>query len=112
MSGIGIVLALLGVLVAMPLVSLVRGALEQGWSATVQRLLGADVTTALWHTVLLAMIVTAVSVSVGTALAMAFARGRLRATVRWRLALLVPVLVPQFAITRRWTKSFGSARLL
>ncbi len=29
-SGVGIVLALLGVLVAMPLVSLARGALEQG----------------------------------------------------------------------------------
>ena len=111
MLGIGVVLALLGVLVAMPLVSLARGALDQGWSSMAQQLGGAEVMTALWHTVLLAVIVTAISVAVGTALAMAFDRALLRATARWRLALLVPVLVPQFAITLSWTQAYGAGGL-
>ena len=82
--GIGVVLALLGVLVAMPLVSLARGALDQGWGSIAQQLRGSDVTTALWHTVLLAVIVTVISVALGTALAMAFGRALLRSTARCR----------------------------
>jgi iron(III) transport system permease protein len=109
--GIGVVLALLGVLVATPLVSLVRGALDQGWSAMAQQLRGADVMTALWHTLLLAVVVTATSVTLGTSLALAFDRALLRATNRWRLALLVPVLVPQFAITLSWTQAYGAGGL-
>lgn len=110
--GIVVVLALLGVLVAMPLVSLARGALDQGWSAMAVELRAADLTTALWHTVLLAAVVTAVSVVMGTALAMAFDRAMLRATARWRVALLVPVLVPQFAITLSWTQAYGPGGLI
>jgi iron(III) transport system permease protein len=109
--GIGVVVALLGVLVAMPLVALARGALDQGWSSMAQQLRGADVTTALWHTVLLALIVTSISVALGTALAMAFDRALLRATACWRMALLVPVLVPQFAITLSWTQAYGAGGL-
>jgi len=44
--GIALVLALLGVLVAMPLVSLARGALDQGRNSMALQLRGADVTTA------------------------------------------------------------------
>ena len=109
--GIGVVLVLLGVLVAMPLASLARGALDQGWSSMALQLRSADVTTALWHTVLLAVIVTATSVALGTALAMAFDRALIRSTARWRLALLVPVLVPQFAITLSWTQAYGAGGL-
>jgi len=109
--GIVAVIALLVVLVATPLVSLARGALDLGWNATAEQLRSADVTTAFWHTVLLAVIVTAVSVTLGTALAIAFDRALIRATARWRLALMVPVLVPQFAVTLSWTQAYGPGGL-
>jgi iron(III) transport system permease protein len=109
--GIAVVVALLGVLVANPLVSLARGALDQGWGAMADVLRGADVMTALRHTILLAAIVTSVSVTLGAALAMAFEKAMLRATLHWRLALLVPVLVPQFAVTLSWTQAYGPGGL-
>ncbi len=105
--GIVAVVALLGVLVATPLVSLARGALDQGWSTMAEVLRDADVMTALWHTVLLAVIVTVISVSLGSALAIAFDRAMIRATAGWRLALLLPMLVPQFAVTLSWTQAYG-----
>jgi iron(III) transport system permease protein len=106
-----VVVALFAVLIATPLVSLAHGAMDQGWSGMAQLLGGADIRTALWHTVLLAVIVTAVSVTMGTALALAFDRAMLPATARWRLALLVPLLVPQFAVTLSWTQAYGSGGL-
>jgi len=109
--GIAVVVVLFGVLVATPLVSLARGALDQGWSAMAAVLRGADVTTALRHTVLLAVIATLVSVTLGTALALAFDRAMLRASLGWRLALLVPVLVPQFAVTLSWAQAYGPGGL-
>jgi iron(III) transport system permease protein len=109
--GIAVAVALLGLLVAMPLVSLARGALDQGWSAVSEVLLSDEVMTALRHTVLLAVVVTAASVSLGSALAMAFDRAMIRATTRWRLALLVPLLVQQFAVTLNWAQAYGPGGL-
>ncbi|MEO7071117.1 MAG: ABC transporter permease subunit, partial [Nostocoides sp.] len=99
-------------LVAAPMVFLVRGAVGGGVDAVAGVMSTAEVRSALWHTITLAIVVTVVAVVIGTALALAFDRALVRSPVRWRLGLALPLLVPQFSLTLSWTQAYGSGGLL
>jgi len=107
------VLALLvTALVLAPMAFLARGALERGVDGVTGAVATGEVRDALWHTVTLALVVTVGAVSVGTALALAFDRSMVRRPARWRIALAMPLLVPQFSLTLSWTQAYGSGGLL
>ncbi len=99
-------------LVAAPLAFLLRGALEGGLDGVTAALATGEVRNALWHTVTLALAVTAAAVVLGTALAVAFDRALVRQPAWWRLGLAMPLLVPQFSLTLSWTQAYGSGGLL
>ena len=56
------------------------------------------------NTVLLAAAVTLVAVPLGTAAALGLARADVPGRAVWRLALLLPVLVPDFVLGYSWTR--------
>ncbi len=106
------VLLLVAGLVLVPLAFLVHGALEGGVSGVAATVARSDLRTALAHTVLLCLVVTAASLAGGTALAVAFDRSMIRRPALWRVALVTPLLVPQFALTLSWSQAYGNGGLL
>lgn len=112
MAAVVVVVLLITVLLPAPMLFLVRGALEGGTEGVTAALSTRDVREALWHTVTLGVVVTVVAVVGGTALAVAFDRSMVRRPAAWRLALVVPLLVPQFSLTMSWTQAYGSGGLL
>jgi iron(III) transport system permease protein len=111
-----LVLAVAGIMVAAlvgaPLVFLARGASAGGVAGVTAALSDPEVRVALGHTVSLAILVTLVAVVLGTALAVVFDRSMLRRPHRWRVAVVLPLLVPQFALTLSWTQAYAPAGLL
>ena len=99
-------------LVLLPIVFLVRGALEGGITGVVEAVTADAVRTALWHTVTLSVVVTIAAVAGGTALALVFDRALVRHPNRWRLAVALPLLVPQFALTLSWLQAYGRGGLV
>lgn len=105
---VGGVTVLVLALMVLPLAFLVRGALEGGISGVVGALTDDEVRTALWHTVTLSVVVTTAAVAAGTALALVFDRALVSHPNRWRLAVGLPLLVPQFALTLSWLQAYGA----
>ena len=93
-----------------PLVFLVRGAFTDGVDG-VGSALGATRWVAAGHTVVLALVVTVRALLVGTGLAIAFDRSMVRRPAIWRIALVVPLFVPQFAMTISWSQAYGGGGL-
>ncbi len=106
------VAALVVALVVAPVVFLARGALENGGRGVVAALATAGVGAALRHTIALAVGVTVIAVAVGTLLAVIFDRSMVRAPARWRLALVLPLLVPPFSLTLSWMQAYGPGGLV
>ena len=61
------------------------------------------------NTILLAAAVTVTAVPAGTAAALALARADVPGRAGWRIALLLPVLVPDFVLGFSWTQAYGRA---
>jgi len=96
-------------LVLLPIVVMVRTV----WSEGSDRL--GDIATspglgpALGNTFLLALAVTVLAVPVGTLLALALRRTDLPGKLFWQVAVLLPVLVPDFVLAYSWLRAFGRA---
>lgn len=103
-------LLLLG-LVGAPLVLLAGAAVDQGLGTVWETLGTGELRSALWHTLSLAGVVTGVSLLAGGGLALLFDRALVRRPLAWRLALLVPLFVPQFTLTLSWTQAYGPGGL-
>ncbi|WP_186762686.1 ABC transporter permease [Lentzea tibetensis] len=98
-----LVLVLLAALVGAPLVALARVAGERGWSAAFDTLTSLETGTAVRNTLVLAVVVTVLGCACGTAVALTT-----RDAGRWlRLALLLPVLVPEFVLGFGWSQAYG-----
>jgi iron(III) transport system permease protein len=89
-------------LVVVPLVRLVQVAVSEGGLDRVvaSRAFG----TAVRNTVLLALAVTVAAVLLGLAMAL----GLRRRGLGWRVAVLVPLLVPDFVLGYSWTQAYGA----
>jgi len=110
-AGIAATALVLCALVAAPVLALGASAGEGGSRTLVRTLADPETGRALWHTVVLALSVTAVAVAAGAALALAFERAAMPPSPLWRLALVVPLLVPQFVLTLSWTQAYGPGAL-
>jgi iron(III) transport system permease protein len=103
------VATLLTVLVALPLLRLGH-LLWQESDGDLPRVLGsAEVGTAARNTVVLAAAVTLAAVPVGVAMALILRRPDLPGRAFWRVAVLVPVVVPDFVLSYSWTQAYARA---
>jgi len=107
-----IVLGLLAVLVAIPVVQLARTALASGWSGLGAALGSAQAVLALEHTVLVSVLVTALAVLGGGACALAVERRPPRVRAVLRLAVISPLLIPEFVLGFSWAQVYGPAGTL
>ena len=99
---------LLAVLVLFPLLRLGTVVWREG--ADVAGILGAPgVGTAVRNTLVLASAVTVAAVPVGVALALILRRPDLPGRAFWRVAVLLPVLVPDFVLGYSWTQAYARA---
>src|SRR5688572_28769234 len=99
---------LLAVLVAFPLLRLGTVVWTEG--AGVPAVLGSPgVGAAVRNTVLLASAVTVAAVPIGVALALVLRRPDLPGRAFWRVAVLLPVLVPDFVLGYSWTQAYARA---
>jgi iron(III) transport system permease protein len=107
----GAVLALAGLvclLVAFPLLRLGQVLWAEG--GDLGRIPGSPgLGTAVWNTVLLASAVTVAAVPIGVAMALALRRRDLPGRAFWRIAVLLPVLVPDFVLGYSWTQAYARA---
>ena len=62
---------------------------------------------AVTHTILLAAAVTVAAVPMGTAAALGLARADVPGRRGWRLALLLPIVVPDYVLGFSWTEAYG-----
>ncbi|HET9561426.1 MAG TPA: ABC transporter permease subunit [Propionibacteriaceae bacterium] len=62
---------------------------------------------AVSHTILLAAAVTVAAVPMGTAAALGLARADVPGRRGWRLALLLPIVVPDYVLGFSWTEAYG-----
>ena len=95
--------------VALPLVRL-GAVLWQEAGGNLPRILGSPgVGTAVRNTVVLAGAVTLAAVPVGAAMALLLRRPDLPGRAFWRIAVLLPVLVPDFVLGYSWTQAYARA---
>jgi iron(III) transport system permease protein len=100
---------LVAVLVVLPLLRLAQ-VLWQESDGHLLRILGsAELGTAARNTVVLAAAVTLAAVPVGVAMALTLRRPDLPGRAFWRVAVLVPVVVPDFVLGYSWTQAYARA---
>ncbi|HWJ52627.1 MAG TPA: ABC transporter permease subunit [Propionibacteriaceae bacterium] len=98
---------LVGVLVVIPLGRLVLVVWSEGRTTLPGLVADPGLGRAVSNTIVLAAAVTVTAVPVGTAAALALARADVPGRAGWRVALLLPVLVPDFVLGFSWTQAYG-----
>jgi iron(III) transport system permease protein len=102
-----LVVALLIVLVAVPLGSLVRVAAEDGLGGIVSTLRAPGVGRSIASTIALSTVVTVIAVPLGATLTLALRRRDLPARGLLLLGVLLPLLVPEFVLGYSWTTAYA-----
>jgi len=103
---IGVVLLAVAVLVVVPIARLAKASTV----ASVGRVLRSPgLSTAAWHTVLVAVVVTAIAVPLGAATALLLRRPELPARRTLRVAVVLPLVVPQFVLGYSWSQAYARA---
>jgi iron(III) transport system permease protein len=103
------VAGLVAVLVALPLARLGQVVWQESGGDVGAVLVSAGLGGALRNTVLLAAAVTVAAVPVGAAMALVLRRPDLPGRAFWRVAVLAPVLVPDFVLGYSWTQAYARA---
>ena len=98
-----------GGLVVIPLVKLGQIMFEDGGSSIARVLRAPGLGTAAMHTVLLACIVPLLAVPLGSAMALFLRRGDVPCRGLIRVAVVLPLIVPQFVLGYSWTQAYGRA---
>jgi iron(III) transport system permease protein len=106
---IALVLALTVFLVVFPILRLVQTVLTEDRGSIGTVLTSPGLGRAVANTLLLAVAVTVIAVPVGAGMALSMRLPGLPAVGFWRLAVLVPLLVPQFVLGYSWTQAYGRA---
>jgi iron(III) transport system permease protein len=96
-------------LVLVPLGKLVQLVSSDGWSSIRQMLTGPGMGTATWHSLAVAAAVTLLAVPLGAAIAVFLGRADVPCRGLLRLAMLGPLIVPQFVLGYSWTQAYGRA---
>ena len=108
-SGTVAVAALVAVLVLLPLLRLGQVLWQETDGAPLRALGSAGLGTAARHTLVLAVAVTLASVPVGVSLALVLRRADLPGRAFWRVAVLLPIVVPDFVLGYSWTQAYARA---
>lgn len=96
-------------LVVVPLVKLGQVMFEGGGSSVARVLRAPGLGTAALHSVLLACVVPLLAVPLGTAMALFLRRGDVPGRGGLRLAVVLPLIIPQFVLGYSWTQAYGRA---
>jgi iron(III) transport system permease protein len=102
-------LAVAGALVVVPLLRLAGVAWSAGGDGLARVVASPSFGAAVRNTLVLAAAVTLAAVPLGTALALLLRRPDVPGRAAWRLAVLLPVLVPDFVLGYSWTQAYGPA---
>ncbi|HEY0620485.1 MAG TPA: ABC transporter permease subunit [Kribbella sp.] len=94
-------------LVLLPVLRLVQAVLVE--DSPFRVLTTADTRHAMINTVVLAVVVTVISVPIGAAMALVLRRSDVPGRGALRLVVLLPLLVPQFVLGYSWTQAYGRA---
>lgn len=108
---VGICLVAAAFLVVVPLVTLVRRVWIEGRHQLQAVLTAPGLGRAIAHSFELAAGATVTAVVVGTALALVLHRPTLPARRLWRLAVVLPVLVPDYVLGYSWLRSYSTGGL-
>jgi iron(III) transport system permease protein len=103
--------ALIGALVVVPLESLARIAVDDGWTGIAHALSAPASRVAIEHTVAVAAAVTVCAVTAGTALALAVERRPARSRLLPGLLVAGPLVIPEFVLGFAWSQAYGPAGL-
>lgn len=95
--------------VLVPLLVMARTVWVEGSADLDDILTSPGLGTAVKNTFLLAVAVTVLAVPLGTLLALALRRQDLPGRAFWRVAILLPVLVPDFVLGYSWLRAYGRA---
>ena len=106
-AGVLVLGVLAGVLVVVPILRLAQTAVAEGAGSVGRIVTAAGMAEAVLNTIVLAAAVTLLAVPLGVLTALALRRADLPARAFWRLAVLLPVLVPQFVLGYSWRQAYG-----
>ena len=104
--GLAVVSGVVAVLLLLPLAFLVLEAVQYGWSAVAPLLFRQLTATLLWNTVSLLVVVTAACAVLGTLAAWCVERTDLPGRRLWAVLVVVPVGIPDFAVSFGWKSLF------
>jgi iron(III) transport system permease protein len=108
-AAVAAVAALVAALVLLPLLRLVQVLWEETAGSPLQALAASDLATTARNTVVLAVAVTLAAVPLGVATALVLRRPDLPGRAFWRVAVLVPLVVPDFVLGYSWTQAYARA---
>jgi iron(III) transport system permease protein len=102
-------LAVAAALVVVPLLRLAGVAWSAGGDGLARVVASPSFGAAVRNTLVLAAAVTLAAVPLGTGLALLLRRPDVPGRAAWRVAVLLPVLVPDFVLGYSWTQAYGPA---
>ncbi len=106
-TAVVLVLVAAVLVVVLPLVMMARTIVTEGSGRFGEIFTSPGLGEAVRNTFVLAVAVTALAVPVGTALALALRSPTLPGRAFWRVAVLLPVLVPDFVLGYSWLRAYG-----
>lgn len=106
-TAVVLVLAAAVLVVALPLLMMARTVAVEG-AGRLDEILGSPgLGAAVRNTFVLALVVTLLAVPLGSAVALTLRRPTLPGRSFWRVAVLLPVLVPDFVLGYSWLRAYG-----
>ncbi len=105
---VGLVVAATALLVVVPLVRLAQVVVDEG-AGNLDEIVTAGLAEPILNTVTMAVVVTAISVPLGSATALILRRPDVPARSLWLVAVLLPVMVPEFVLAYSWTQAYARA---
>ncbi len=109
-AAVGVVaLGAVGAVVVVPVWRLVAVSFEQGPHAWIRLWTQPALTTAVWHTALLAIVVPLIAVPLGVLFALLLRRPDVPLARTLRVLVLLPLIVPQFVLGYSWRQAYGRA---
>jgi iron(III) transport system permease protein len=110
-AALALLLASAAVVVVVPLVVLLRTSWVEGHGRLSAVLTDPAFGLAVAHSFELAAAATLISVPVGVAIALALRDPQLPGRAFWRVAVLLPVLIPDFVLAYSWLRAYARAGL-
>lgn len=95
-------------LVVVPLLRLVQVSADEGTASLSRVLSQPGLAIAAWHSLLLALVVPLLAVPLGAGMAVLI-RGATRFRTGLRIAVVLPLVIPQFVLGYSWQQAYGRA---